>query len=160
MFGLFKKQRSESKRAIIFVDYEHWYISFDKFYNKKPDIKAFREELAQTYEIADIIFFADFSNPSLRSEISRIREVTGSIIETQNASAHFKKDFTDFIMLDHIYQSALMRSDIDTFIIFSGDGHFSSVVSFLKTKCRKEVGIYGVKGRHQRIAERRGRLDR
>lgn len=74
MFGLFKKQRSESKRAIIFVDYEHWYISFDKFYNKKPDIKAFREELAQTYEIADIIFFADFSNPSLRSEISNESE--------------------------------------------------------------------------------------
>lgn len=95
-------------------------------------------------EIADIIFFADFSNPSLRSEISRIREVTGSIIETQNASAHFKKDFTDFIMLDHIYQSALMRSDIDTFTFFQATA-FSSVVSFLKTKCRKEVGIYGVK---------------
>ena len=145
MFGLFKKQKSELKRAVIFVDYEHWYISFDKFYDKKPDIKAFREELSKSYDIVDISFFADFSNSSLRAEISRIREVTGSIIETQNSSSHFKKDFTDFIMLDHIYQAALMRSDIDTFIIFSGDGHFSSVVSFLKTKCRKEVGVYGVK---------------
>ena len=145
MFGLFKKQNSENKRAVIFVDYEHWYISFEKLYHKKPDIKAFRDELSQTYEIVDISFFADFSHPSLRAEISRIREVTGSIIETQNSSSHYKKDFTDFIMLDHIYQEALMRSNIDTFIIFSGDGHFSSVVSFLKTKCRKEVGIYGVK---------------
>lgn len=146
MFGLFKKHPAQTKRAVIFVDYEHWFISFEKLYQKKPDIKAFRDELAQSYEIVDISFFADFSHPSLRAEISRIRAVTGSIIETQNASSHYKKDFTDFIMLDHIYQEALMRSNIDTFIIFSGDGHFSSVVSFLKTKCRKEVGIYGVKG--------------
>jgi len=34
MFGLFKKTLKESKRAIIFVDYEHWYISFDKFFHK------------------------------------------------------------------------------------------------------------------------------
>ncbi len=146
MFGLFKKKAAETKRAVIFVDYEHWFISFEKFYQKKPDIKAFRDELSQSYDIVDITFFADFSHPSLRAEISRIRAVTGSIIETQNSSSHYKKDFTDFIMLDHIYQEALMRSNIDTFIIFSGDGHFSSVVSFLKTKCRKEVGVYGVKG--------------
>lgn len=145
MFGLFKKPKTESRRALIFVDYEHWFISFDKFYHKKPDIKAFRDQLSQSYDIVDIIFFADFSNQALRSEISHIREVTGSIIETQNASSYYKKDFTDFIMLDRIYQEAMLRSDIDTFIIFSGDGHFSSVVSFLKTKCRKEVGIYGVK---------------
>ena len=53
MFGLFKKQKSELKRAVIFVDYEHWYISFDKFYDKKPDIKAFREELSKSYDIVD-----------------------------------------------------------------------------------------------------------
>lgn len=146
MFGLFKKHGAENKRAVIFVDYENWFILFDKFYHKKPDVKAFRDELSHTYDIVDISFFADFSHPSLRAEISRIRAVTGSIIETQNSSGHYKKDFTDFIMLDHIYQEALMRSNVDTFIIFSGDGHFSSVISFLKTKCRKEVGIYGVKG--------------
>lgn len=145
MLGLFKKQPKENKRAVIFVDYEHWFISFEKLYHKKPDIKAFRDELSQSYDIVDISFFADFSNPALRAEISRIRAVTGSIIETQNSSSHYKKDFTDFIMLDHIYQEAMMRTNVDTFIIFSGDGHFSSVVSFLKTKCRKEVGIYGVK---------------
>jgi uncharacterized LabA/DUF88 family protein len=48
-------------------------------------------------------------------------------------------------MLDHIYQRAMSAGDIDAFIIFSGDGHFSSVVSFLKNYCKKEVGVYGVK---------------
>ncbi len=48
-------------------------------------------------------------------------------------------------MLDHIYQSAIDSDNIDAFIIFTGDGHFSSVVSYLVTKCRKEVGIFAVR---------------
>lgn len=68
----------------------------------RPDIKAWRDALSEKYEMEEIIFFADFSNPALRQEIPRIREVSNYIIETQNTSTSFKKDFTDFIMLDHI----------------------------------------------------------
>lgn len=57
-----------------------------------------------------------------------------------------QKDFTDFIILDNIYQKALSSDDIDVFILFSGDGHFSSVTAFLKIFYRKEVVIYGVNG--------------
>ena len=132
-------------RAIAFVDYEHWYISLNKLYHIRPDIKSWRNKLAKDYELKEIMFFGDFSNNTLRLEIPHIREITNYIIETQNASQHHKKDFTDFIMLDHIYQKALASSDIDIFIIFSGDGHFSSVVSFLTTRIGKPVGIYGIK---------------
>ncbi len=148
---LFSKQEGSKigrkKKAIAFVDYEHWYISLDKMYHIRPDVKAFRDELSDRYDIVDIAFFGDFSNPSLRSEIFNIRQVSNTIIETQNASANFEKDFTDFIMLDHIYQSAIKADSksIDAYIIFTGDGHFSSAVSFLATKCRKEVGVYAVK---------------
>ena len=145
--GLFKKMTPTSvkPKAVAFVDYEHWYISLDKMYNQKPDIKAWYADMASRYHIVDVYFFADFSNQSLRSEIPRIREVTSSIIETQNASSHHKKDYTDFIMLDHIYQKAMTASDIDTYIIFSGDGHFSSVASFLNVRLSKNVGVYAVK---------------
>ena len=70
------------------------------------------------YDVHDILFFGDFSNPSLRAEISKIREVSSSIIETQNASSYHKKDYTDFIMLDHIYQRAITYGDnTDVFIL-------------------------------------------
>lgn len=92
----------------------------------------------------DIAFFGDFSNPSLRAEIGNIRQVSNTIIDTQNATDKIIKDFTDFIILDHIYQSA-MNGNADAYIIFTGDGHFSSAASFLVTKCRKEVGIYAVR---------------
>lgn len=132
-------------KAVVFVDFEHWYISMTKMYERKPDIKGWYTEMSGKYNVAEVCFFGDFSHPALRSEIPRIREVTNFVIETQNASPHHKKDYTDFIMLDHIYQRAMTSSDIDTFIIFSGDGHFSSVVSFLSIKLGKNVGIYGVR---------------
>lgn len=149
MFGLFKKKKqgcSERKRAIAFVDYEHWFISLSKLHKTRPDIRSWRDELARRYELQEIIFFADFSNPTIRQEIPRIREVSNYIIETQNTSTAHKKDFTDFIMLDHIYQKAINAPEIDVFILFSGDGHFSSVTNYLITQLGKEVGIYAVRG--------------
>ena len=96
MFGLFGRKKTDGKpKAIAFVDYEHWYISLDKLFgNMRPDIKAWRDALSEKYEMEEMIFFADFSNPALRQEIPRIREVSNYIIETQNTSTSFKKDFT------------------------------------------------------------------
>lgn len=116
-----------------------------KKYSLRPRIREWRDMLAQTYNIKEMLFFADFSNIGIRSEIMRIREVTNLVIETQNTSPHYKKDFTDFIMLDYIYQKALSSPDVDTFIIFTGDGHFSSVVRFLVQSCGKKVLVYAVK---------------
>jgi len=149
--GFFKKLfsgaagKGDKPSAVIFVDYEHWFISMDKLHHMRPDIKGWRDEMAKNYNIKEILFFADFSNSSIRLEIPKIREVSNSIIETQNTSTHHKKDFTDFILLDHVYQKAFDKDSADTFIIFSGDGHFSSAVSFLITKCGKTVGVYAVK---------------
>ncbi len=132
--------------AIAFVDYEHWFISMQRMYGERPDIRAWRAEISKDYNVKDILFFGDFSNQSLRSDIPRIREVSSSIIETQNATAYHKKDHTDFIMLDHIYQRVMTYGDdTDVFIIFSGDGHFSSVASFLVNRCEKKVVVYGVR---------------
>ena len=40
----------------------------------------------------------------------------------------------------------MAADDIEAFILFSGDGHFSSVTSFLKNFYNKEVGLYAIKG--------------
>ena len=75
----------------------------------------------------------------------KIRGFTNKIVETNNGGGYYKKDFTDFIMLDHIYQSAYTEKDIDTYVICTGDGHVSSAVLFLKNICRKNVVVYGVR---------------
>ena len=146
IFGKNSVPRNSKPSAIAFVDYEHWYISMYRMYSRKPDIRQWRSAVSELYDVHDILFFGDFSNPSLRAEISKIREVSSSIIETQNASSYHKKDYTDFIMLDHIYQRAITYGDnTDVFIIFSGDGHFSSAASFLVNRCGKTVDVYGIR---------------
>ena len=116
-----------------------------KKYSLRPRIRQWRDSIAEKFDIKEMLFFADFSNSGMRAEIPRIREVTNYIIETQNTSPHYKKDFTDFIMLDHIYQKALSSPDVGTFIIFTGDGHFSSVVRFLVQSCGKKVIVFSVR---------------
>lgn len=140
---------SSLKKAIAFIDYESWYVSMNVNYGMKPNIKAWFETISKKYNLTEAVFFADFSHKSLADEIQRIRPFSNKIIDTRNPTG-VKKDFTDFIILDNIYQKAMMSEGIDVFILFSGDGHFSSVVSFLKNICGKEVGIYAVEGSFSR----------
>lgn len=133
------------EKAIVFVDYEHWYYSMKNTFQTKPNLRRWRKNIAEKYSIIELLVFADFSKNEIANELSRIREVTNTIIETRNINEYQKKDFTDFIILDHIYQKAITADNIDNFIIFTGDGHFSSVVAFLRYQCNKTVGIYGVR---------------
>ena len=137
------------KKAVAFVDYEHWYISLLKNYGLAPNIKGWIEELGARVNLTEAVFFADFSHRSLADEIRRIRPFSNKIIDTRSTMG-VKKDFTDFIMLDNMYQKALSSDDIETFVLFSGDGHFSSVTSFLKNFYSKEVGVYGIRGSFSR----------
>ncbi|MBR5277986.1 MAG: NYN domain-containing protein [Clostridia bacterium] len=152
--GFFKKDKSQSLppcgevqrlKAVAFVDYEHWYISLKTNYGLKPNIKAWFEDLNSKFNLAEVNFFADFSHKSLADEIGRIRLFSNKIIDTRSPNG-VQKDFTDFIILDNMYQKALSSDDIDVFILFSGDGHFSSATSFLKNFYRKQVVVYAVNG--------------
>lgn len=141
--------RNGLRKAVAFVDYESWYVSMNVNYGLRPDIKGWYESLAKRVNLTEVVFFADFSHKSLASEIQRIRPFSNKIIDTRSP-AGVQKDFTDFIILDNIYQKAMMSEGIDVFILFSGDGHFSSVVAFLKNICGKEVGVYAINGSFSR----------
>ena len=146
IFSIFGK-RKKLPDAVAFVDYEHWYISMEKLYNQKPDIQAWFEDLKKKCNIKEVVFFANFSKfRDKEAETKRIRNFTNKIIDTFNPDSHYKKDFTDFIILDNIYQKAFQKGSPELFIIFSGDGHFSSALAFLRNFCNKQVGIYGVSG--------------
>lgn len=147
---LFRRRGSppepEKPKATAFVDYEHWFYSYKNLFFMKPDPASWRKELEQTYDIDDIVVFADFSAVAISEEVPKLREITNTIIETQNTNGRRKKDMTDFIMLDYIYQTAATKPEIDTFILFTGDGHFQSVTKYLVQRLRKNVIVYGVEG--------------
>lgn len=133
-------------KAIVFVDFEYWTISQDKLFHLPVNPLAWYETLKKSYDLVDIRFYGDFSNERLRGDIERLREISHQLIETRNVSSYYKKDFTDFILLDGIYQTLLFHNDFDTYILFTGDGHFCPVVSCLRDKCKKEVVVYGIRG--------------
>lgn len=133
------------KKTMVFVDYEYWYYSYKTLYGIKPNPASWREGLEKKYDIAEIMVFADFSQTGISEELGKLRSLTNTIIETGNTFMRRKKDMTDFIMLDYIYQCAAERRDIGTYIIFTGDGHFQSVVKYLVQKKQKKVVAYGIK---------------
>lgn len=149
MFSLFTKLRHRRlHKAMVFVDYEYWYHSYKKQYQLIPNLSKFREMLIQKneFQISDIMVFADFSNDNLKNELPSLRSATNTIIETGNTYFGTKKDLTDFVMLDYIYQCSIARKDIDIYIIFTGDGHFQSVVKYLTQKKDLCVFVYAVEG--------------
>lgn len=140
MFDIFKKKN----KAMVFVDYEYWFYSYKTRYGIRPNPAKWRASLEGTYNIDDVMVFANFSSPGLNGELDSIRAMTNTIIETGSDSQKAKKDMTDFVMLDYIYQCADSRRDIGTYILFTGDGHFQSVVKYLTQKKHKKVVLFGV----------------
>ena len=130
--------------SIVFIDYEYVYISFMKQYSTPPMLHEICDEIKQNGKVAKIYVFGDFSNPDLSPERNRVRTVTSNIIDCGNESTVVKKDFTDFIMLDNIYQELIQNPAVEQFIFFTGDGHFSSAATFLRNFMDKTVGVYGV----------------
>ena len=132
--------------SIVFIDYESLFISFQKQYSMPPMFDPLIEEIKQNGKIMKIYVFADFTKQELCMERNRVRTVTSNIIDCGNEGASIRKDFTDFIMLDHIYQELIQNPSVEQFIFVTGDGHFSSSATFLRTFMDKTVGVYGVAG--------------
>ena len=128
----------------VFVDYEAWFYGCKNQYQVEPDLMGWFNNVRDKGEIRDVIFFADFSQESIKDHTIKLRSISTSIIDCSKGEK--TKDYTDFIMLDHIYQHLFRRQEIQHFILFTGDGHFQSIVAFLRNFNDKKVGIYAVDG--------------
>jgi len=128
----------------VFVDYEAWFYGCKNQYQVGPDIMDWFNHVRDKGELRDVIFFADFSQDAIKDHPIKLRSISTSIIDCSKGDK--TKDYTDFIMLDHIYQHLFRRQEIMHFILFTGDSHFQSIVAFLRNFNDKMVGIYAVEG--------------
>lgn len=140
IFNVFKTV----KKAIAFIDYEYCFYSYMDTHKIKPCPVIWKKKMEEKYELSDIMVFGDFTQKEISEELRKLRSITNTIIETSNVFLERKKDMTDFIMLDYIYQSVESRKDVDTYILFTGDGHFQSVVKYLRQK-KKTVIVCGIR---------------
>lgn len=142
---MFKRLFKKKDKAVIFVDYEYWFYSYMNMVGIRPNPGIYMDALQKEFNVSDTFVFGDFSGSGISEELWKLREFTNTIIETGNTHQKRKKDVTDFVMLDYIYQCMDDRKDISTYILFTGDGHFQSVVNRLVKQKKKHVIIYGVK---------------
>lgn len=140
MLNWLKKRK---QKAIVFVDYEHWFYSYKNIWGFKPNVTMWRKALEQKYKVVYLEFFADFSNPAIRK--AYLETVADRVYDTQDELIRRNKDMTDFVMLDHIYRSAIKYRNIPNYVLFTGEENFKKVMKFLKDR-RKNVISYGVTG--------------
>ena len=132
------------KSAAAFVDYEYWFYSMRNLFHIDPDPKKWIEEVRAQYPVEDIYIYADFGSNGMAESKKIVQELDCTVVDTADESTYRRKDMTDFVMLDAIYQSVNERPAIDTYILFTGDGHFQSVARYLKEKKKKTVILYGI----------------
>ena len=138
--------RKNSNDAVAFVDYEYWYVSMRELYRAQPDLKSWCERLRERYQVKSIQFFGNFLDRNLSNEVVRIREVSNDIIETNcDNEGRFMNDMSDVIMLDAIYRAAAEKRSPQTFVLFTGDGHFQPVVRYLVQDLGKRVELHGIR---------------
>ena len=142
----FKSLVKRRSKAIAFIDYDYWFYSYNNLFQSKPDLKYWKESLPAEYMVDEILVFGDFSSRQLSDELEKARRITKTVIETSDSSIGNKKGTTEFVMLNYIYQCMDERKDIDTYILFAGDGRFESLVNYLVLKKRFKVLLYGVMG--------------
>jgi hypothetical protein len=132
-------------RTMVFIDYESWFYGLHNQFNAETDVIGWFKNLKTKGMIDDIYIFGDFeNNKMIAQDRLKLRTITSNIIDCANFES--KKDYTDFIILDRIYQTVIRNDLTEQYIIFSGDGHFSNVAAFLKNFKDKIVGIYAVSG--------------
>lgn len=152
--GELMKERAKSdaempvlEDAIVLVDYEHWLYGLKEHYQGiKPNIKGWLEEISTQRNLIRVDFFADFSKPEMAAELGKVRVFSTAVNDTRNANPTYVKDFTDFFILDSLYQVVYRHPNINTIILFTGDAHFAPAVTYLTTFMKKEIIVYGIKG--------------
>ena len=121
--------RKRENQAMAFVDYEHWFFSLREKFGVKPDVLAWAKEVRDQYDISQMLFFGNFLQGILQDEVTRVLTVTNGIVETQFGNPGYRiKDMSDFILLDHLYRASEDRRSPQTFLLFTGGGHFAPVV--------------------------------
>jgi uncharacterized LabA/DUF88 family protein len=132
-------------KTLVFVDLENWLRGCTNRFFKQPDVKQWLADLKTKGVIEDIIVFADFSQEDTKSFRAEISKITHNVVDCSKKDKS-EKDFTDFIMLHHIYRHLVSNDSIEQFVLFTGDAHFQIVVSFLRNFRNKLVGIYAIDG--------------
>lgn len=135
------------KTVALFIDYEYVIYGVKEKHRRVPTPLKLINTALEYGRVSVARAFADFNDQAVIPHADQL--AAGSIekiqcpIEIRNERV---KNYTDFYMLDHIYQTAHTHPDLTSYILMTGDGHFGSVAAYLKHRLQKDVVVVGYEG--------------
>lgn len=142
---------SHPSEVAAFVDYENIRYSTINSFGREPDPLAWRDKALQYGLMSVAKAYADFDQHPAQAR-TRL-DVAG--FEAQHYPAKRTTDShgrekiasrSDLNLVVDIINTALVRPDIETFLLFSGDKDFIRLVTTLRNRLGKRVIICGVPG--------------
>jgi len=131
----------------LFVDYEYAVLTSLNYWKTPISPQRIIAAAMEVGCIEHAAAFGDFNNEPLRREVPKLRTASIDAVSAPSGSQDGRvKSYTDFVMLDNVYQTLLDRPDIATFLLMTGDGHFSAVAARLRVRHGKTVGVLGIEG--------------
>jgi len=141
----------EPREVAAFVDYENIRYSTINSYGMEPNPIAWRDKALKYGLMSVARAYADFDQHPMQAR-TRL-DVAG--FESHHYPAKRTTDATgrekltsrsDLNLVIDIINTALVRPDIDTFLLFTGDKDFIRLVTTLRNRLGKRVVICGVPG--------------
>ena len=141
----------EAKELAVFVDFENIRYSTINSFGREPDPLAWRDKALKYGLMSVARAYADFDQhpPQMRTRL----DVAGfelhhyPVKRTSDSNGREKiASRSDLNLVVDIINTALVRPDIDTFLLFTGDKDFIRLVTTLRNRLGKRVIICGVPG--------------
>lgn len=141
----------ETQELAVFVDFENIRYSTINSFGREPDPLAWRDKALKYGLMSVARAYADFDQhpPQMRTRL----DVAGFELHhypakrTSDATGREKiASRSDLNLVIDIINTALVRPDINTFLLFTGDKDFIRLVTTLRNRLGKRVVICGVPG--------------
>jgi uncharacterized LabA/DUF88 family protein len=142
---------SETNELAVFVDFENIRYSTINSFGREPDPLAWRDKALKYGLMSVARAYADFDQhpPQMRTRLDVAGfELHHYPVKRTSDSAGREKitSRSDLNLVIDIINTALVRPDIDTFLLFTGDKDFIRLVTTLRNRLGKRVIICGVPG--------------
>lgn len=144
-------RQAENTEVAVFVDYENIRYSTINSFGREPDPLAWRDKALKYGLMSVARAYADFEQHPLQAR-TRL-DVAGFEAHhypaKKSTDSHGREKIasrSDLNLVVDIINTALVRPDIELFMIFSGDKDFIRLVTTLRNRLGKRVIICGVPG--------------
>jgi uncharacterized LabA/DUF88 family protein len=142
---------ADATEVAVFVDFENIRYSTINSFGREPDPLAWRDKALKYGLMTVARAYADFEQhpPQARTRLDVAGFEAHHYPAKKSTDSHGREKIasrSDLNLVVDIINTALVRPDIDLFLIFSGDKDFIRLVTTLRNRLGKRVIICGVPG--------------